>query len=253
MTIAIVAGAGGSSFDNTTSGTFVFASVTAGSLIIIFCNRYSPGSQAFVSSDCTKSAGAATIGSVVLDSSVQIVYGAGADTVACGIWSVIVSGTGSLTMQVGNMQTGSYFDVDGAEFTGSFDSSRLESSNNGSSATDDSTAPSTNNGVSAGAALFVAGLSVPDSPSMSISPDGAFTTIFEQEDGNNHSPGSSIYQIVSGGTTDAGDWALTGNNGGYACALAVYKEAGQAPLPKAPPSIRFRSYRPRPFAPGNPR
>lgn len=227
MAIAAVSGQNGGATAAATSDTYAYGSdVSVGSLIVIIGHQTGSGdNDIFVAGDCTKSAGTATIDTIQLDTQIQVNAGANV-YLRTGIWSCLVTGAGSLTMQVSNgspLTTA----IHGHEFTGSWDGTRLEDSATASTSTDDTDA-STGNATSAGAALFVAGVTTVDETAVGITEDGAYTLIVETaETSDGNAEAGSCYQIVGTGTTDAGDWTL-GNNKGWSCNLAVYLEAAAA-------------------------
>ncbi|HEY6643665.1 hypothetical protein [Povalibacter sp.] len=227
MTIAEVsANRGGTNANNTTSISRAFSqNVATGSLVIVVGMRFSGSQDAYLAADCTKSAGTATLGTIQLDRVQSIDLGTTNDEwVSIGIFSAIVTSGGSLTMQLGGAPSGSYHLIGMDEFTGNWDSSRAESGNVGGTESDGQTSASSGNATSAGAALFVGGLNVNSNVGVSITPDGAFTTIFEDESGANNL-GSAIFRLVSSGTTDAAEWTIGNPNFGWAAALQIYKEA----------------------------
>lgn len=232
MTISAVgAQAGGTTTDSASATTRAFPSnVTAGNMIVVVACKDAAGS-AFVAGDCTKSAGTATIGTISLDKELRIdLGGASGDEVAVGIWSCLVTGSGSCTMRVGGA-SGTYWVLGTMEFSSDvgFDASRLEASSSGSSTTDNVLAASSGNGTSAGKAVFVGVMVSNGSATVTITPDAAFTQVYEEQNGSLHLMGSVIRQIVAAGTTDAAEWTLTeSGQRGYAAALAVYKEVGAA-------------------------
>lgn len=250
MTITAASLAGGASGNNTTSVSRSMGSVTAGQLVVVWGMKYSPSADAFAAGDCTQSAGTATIGAVSLDRSDggdDNPPGA-ANFMYSGVWSCIVTGSGTLTMQVGGAVAGSYLLIGAEAFNGSWDASRVEAVNGATVTTNDQLTPGTGNGTSAGAALFAAALQANTSDASTITPDAAFTTAYENETGTDDN-GSAIYRIVGSGTTDAGDWTLStaGTVNGTAQSLVVYKEAagGGSELPSLtmPPMLpgRWRS------------
>lgn len=212
MTISHVSAQGATSYTaSATTASLAFpGNVTAGSLIIIASPSYKFSADDSIAADCTKASGTATIGTVSLDS--QVNY---ATTRYCAIWSAIVTGTGSLTMQVDNFPASSNIGLWIDEFTGSWDSSRLEDSDGLASA--GGGAPVGNAMTSAGAALFFA-VAVKDSGTAFV-PEAAWTGVGAYVDRDH-----AIYQIVGSGTTDAPEWtAPTGAT--WVIAGAVYKEA----------------------------
>jgi hypothetical protein len=258
MTIAAVAGqASGTLADNTTSISLAFGSnVSVGSLVVVAATKYSPSDDAFVAGDCTKSAGTATIGTISMDVSANV-NTASSNYAVTAVWSCVVTGAGSLTMQVAGAASGSYLLIGIDEYTGSWDASRLETSNTKTVAGTNSSAADSNSVTSAGAALMVAGLGLNGPGAIAITDDASFTSIYKEDSGD-HMVGSFIRRIVTTGTTDTANWTLSGTNDGYAAVIAVYKEAaggggGGGTSGGMMTYLRnqlTRSYRPRPFAPG---
>lgn len=228
MTITAAGLAGGTAGNNTTSASYNLGSVTAGQLIVVWGMKYSPSVDAFVVGDCTKSAGTATIDTPTLDrTNGGDDGGAGTDAAHTAIWSCLVTGSGTLTMQVGGAVAGSFILVAAEAFNGSWDASRVEAVNGQLITTDTTSSTTTGNATSAGAGLFCAGLQLNTTAATTITPDAAFTTAYENESGTDDN-GSAIYRIVSTGTTDAGDWTHGTTHIGAACVLAVYKETAAA-------------------------
>lgn len=225
MAITAAGLAGGAKANNTTSVSRSVGSVTAGQLVIIMGMKYSPGSDVFVAGDCTQTAGTATISTPTLDAIYGGDDGSGTDYNYTGIWSCLVTGSGTLTMQVGGALAGSYLLIGVEAFNPdsgfAWDAARLEDENGGNFQTNSLASTDTGNGTSAGAAVFAACMNL-SSSNGAITEDGAFTLIFENHDADDN--GSSIYRIVSTGTTDSGTWSHSTSNTGSAAALAVYKQ-----------------------------
>lgn len=222
---------GGVNADSTTSVSRAFASnVTSGNLVVVLVDRYSPSADPFTAADCTKSAGTATIGSVSMHGEIEIAYDGGSDTVAAAIFSAIVTGTGSLTMQVAGSPGGSYFNFATGEFSSDvgWDASREESLNE-SSSTGTGTSAASGNITTAGHGLMLGVLGVAKLGNDAITEDAAFTSIFEEPDGANHMVGSLIRRIVTSGTTDDIGWTWTGGTDGHVCIAAALREVGGAP------------------------
>jgi hypothetical protein len=214
---------GGVTADNATSVARAFGSnITAGNLLIVCAFKFSPTSDAFVVGDLTKTAGTATIGTPVLDVQVNFNHFEG-NFLAVGIWSVEVTGTGSCTLTVGGGLAGSYWGLGTAERSGvETGVARLAASNTGTGATG---APATGNASSTANALFVGVLATNIATNSAHTQDGAFSLIFESEDGTTHMTGSSIDQISVGALTDAASWTAP-TTVQWAAAVAVYKETG---------------------------
>lgn len=209
-----------------TSMSDSFASnVTNGNLIFVAAYAYmSTAAPVFVSGSLTKTAGTATIGTPAL--AINATNTTGSPQHAA-VWTVPVTGTGSLTLQVGGMTSGSYAgmvigEVSGADTSGT----RVEATN---SATFDTptTAVDTGNATSAGGALFVGALAFDTGSFISITEDAAWTLLGEHEDGGTNETGSLIYRIVTSGTTDSASWTLGIGPNSSAAVVAVIK-AGTA-------------------------
>ncbi len=215
--------AGGNFGNNTTSVTRSMGSVTAGQLVVVYGMKFSPTADAFVAGDVTKSAGTATIGTVSLDRTNGGDDGTATAYAYAGIWSAIVTGSGTLTMQVGGAAAGSYILIAAEAFNGSWDASRVEAVNGSLVTTNSTSSTSTGNVTSAGAAVMAAAIQLNTNAATTITPDAAFTTVYENETGTDDN-GSAIYRIVGSGTTDAGDWTHGTNHNGTASAIVAYKE-----------------------------
>lgn len=228
MAIAHAAGQStGNHANNTTSLAVAFpGNITNGSLIVAAALIYSPSSDALLAGDLTKTAGTATIGTISLDNTpTNFQYNGDANYQKVGIYSALVTGTGSCTLTIAGAPAGSYLLLALDEFTGSWDSSRVESSSTNNDGTDNTASGNSGNVTSAGAALFIGGIAIGASGTVTITPDGAFTQIFEDQSGATDNVGSAIYQIVSTGTTDRAEWTLSTNHSGYSAGVVLYKEA----------------------------
>lgn len=234
MAIAHVTGqSSGNVAPNTTSVSEAFNNdVTAGNNLYVVGFKYSPSNDALAEGDLTKTAGTATLGTITLDVSVNFAYNADANHIAIGIWRIPVTGSGSLTLQLGGAVAGSYLGIAVDEFEGDWDSSSLEDTSSNTDAASNTTPGTTGNVTSAGAALFIAGITIGTGTTVTITPDGAFTETFEEEAGATNQPGSMIWKIVGSGNTDQGEWTLSGSgtwSEGWAGVAAVYKEAAAPP------------------------
>jgi hypothetical protein len=236
MTISSNGNAGGAFGDAEAAATYNFGGATlpVGSLVVVGGAKYSEASHPFVAGDCTKSAGTAAISTVTLNRADGGDVG-GARFAYSAVWSFRITTAGTCTVQVTGDADNSYMIIGADCFTtdASWDESREESENGATNAGDALTSMSSGNATSAGAALFFGVLSVNDGVANTITPDGAFTTIYEQETVD-HQVGSIIRRIVSSGTTDAADWTFNTLNGsagnGVAATLVVFKEAAGSAL-----------------------
>jgi hypothetical protein len=213
VTITAAGLAGSTGYEAQTTGTHSVGSITSGQLLVVVCGSYASPNQPFVLGDISKTAGTATLGSFALDKAYD--NGLNAHT---AIWSAIVTGTGTCTVTVSNRPSGAYFDIGAEAFNGSWDGSRAEASNGASGS--GTTAVSSGNATSAGAAVFV-GVFDDVTGATSYTKDAAFTQLYVDAGSPNNS--GSIYRIVSSGTTDAAEWTANASIDS-AAAVVVYKE-----------------------------
>ena len=229
-TITAVSGQAGGASDfagtNTSISKSYTSNVTSGNLLVVVGLRASDSSTAWSAGSLTKSAGTATIGTISLDRVPTSINLEGTDIMHIGIWSCLVTGSGSLTFQLSD-SNGTYrgfvIGIDEYSSSSGWDSSRAESGNSGGTATNDQTAPTSGNATSAGSAVFVGGMVDFNGANQAIGQDAAFSVIFEEENGATSLHGSTIRRIVSGPTTDSADWTIGTPNGGWMAAVQVYK------------------------------
>lgn len=202
-------------YDGATNFTRATASnVTAGSLLVVSAARWKSGdSGAYIAGDLTKSAGTATIGTPVLEYT-----GTPAGSHRVGLWSVLVTGSGTLTMQVAHSGT-SYGSIVVAEYSGTWDGTRTEDAASG---TGSGSPANSGNATSAGAAVFVGSYTSGNGANEAITEDAAFTVLGEDEAGSDRIEHSCISQIVATGTTDAASWSV--NGAAWAAGVVVFKE-----------------------------
>ncbi|MDH5738734.1 MAG: hypothetical protein OEY77_00245 [Nitrospira sp.] len=200
-----------------TNMTRAFSSnVSSGSLLVVSAARWrSFDSALYIAGDLTKSAGTATIGSPTLHYSAA----AGSHQVV-GIWSVLVTGSGSLTLQVAHPSGGTYGSVVAAEYSGTWDSSRTEASNTG---TGTGAAADSGNATSAGAAVFIGALTTDHSGTPALTEDAAFSLLGEDEDASARIQHAAIERIVASGTTDSASWTIGAST--WVTGVVVFKEA----------------------------
>lgn len=227
MTIAQVAAqAGGTTTDNSATVARAYpGNVTAGNLIIAVVGKYDAGSVAFTSTDIAKSAGTATIGAFALHASDQ---NTGDTPHNIGVFSAIVSGSGSLTLTCTG-SSGSYWEMgtDELSATGGWDGSRAEATAD-TNPTGGSTATTqiSDDMTSAGAAVFVGGVEISTGNNVvSLTEDAAFTRIYREPDGTAHVVGISMLRIVTSGTTDRIE-STSSSSELFIAAGVVLKEVG---------------------------
>lgn len=237
MTIAAVGTQeGGAAVDSSATASRAFGSnVAVGNLIVVSVDRFiaAGATDPFVAGDCIQSAGTATLDAITLD--VQFTQDAGAaEFIQSAVWSCVVTGAGSCTMQVSGA-AGDFWTIASGEYSGSaWDSTRVETTKSAGSATDNATPGSTGSATSAGGALFYGVIALATSGAETITHDGTYALLFEEENGALHEVGSHIRRIVSSGTTIDANWTLSANHRGYAAALAVYKEVAAASVVPVP-------------------
>lgn len=228
MTIGVRAGSESGIFkDSIANPTQALgADVVAGDLVVVVGCREAGGTDPPAAGDCTKSAGTATIDTPVLDHYFEMNIVNGPVWVQVGIWSCLVTGGGTLTMQLdagsavywGSMSVGAY--------SGSWDATRKETQNGAGDASDTVTAASSGSVTPAGKALLIGALQSGRSDNQPITEDSAnWALIAESEDGSAHAVGSVIRRIITATETRAAQWTLVTGHYGYAAAIVAYREA----------------------------
>lgn len=220
MTITLVTGqAAGANADNATSVSRAFpGNVTAGNRIVIGIAKYSPSVDAPVVGDISKSAGTCTVGAFTLDRN-QSYNWTGTEYVHAAIFSAPVTGSGSCTITVGGGVAGCYWNIGISEFASSNGSITVGNVNSGQG---NSAAADSGNVTSTGGAVFIGAMGLISTGAITITPDGAFSEIYEEQDGSTHMTGSIIYRIVTTGTTDSASWTVTSNH--WAASVVEYDE-----------------------------
>lgn len=210
----------GATSDATSVAKAFASNVATGNLIVVEGFKFEASANDFVAANCTKSAGTATLSSFTLDKNISRDNGSGAKVIT-GIFSAAVTSGGSCTIQVAGGLAGAQINLGISEFhSDTATSFSVEGSNTGNGASGNG---STGNVTSAGAAVFVGGVSDFTSGATTHTEGAGYSIIYEEENGALHATGSTEYQIVASGTTDNADWTI-GVNAGWAAALAVYKE-----------------------------
>lgn len=224
MTITRATGQGtGSNADGAQSIVLAFpGNVTAGNRIVIGIARYNNDAQLPVVGDISKSAGTATLGAFTLDAVADNNFG-GSEHIYAAIYSAPVTGTGSCTITVTNAWSGSYWNIGINEYHSDVGAITVEDGAN--TATGATGAAASANGTSAAGAVFFGAGNFASSGAITITPDTAFSQVYEEEDGSAHSTGSFIDRIVSSGTTDAASWTAPTTTP-WAAAVVVYGEPG---------------------------
>jgi hypothetical protein len=206
------------SASNASSVDAVFDSNVTNGNLIVFVVGVDPGQETWVAGDLAKQAGTATIGTIALD--VQEYVGS---DYSVAIWSIPVTGTGSLTLRLscaaGSTPYVSTIEVSGADVSGS----RLYGTNQNR----DQAVGTLNSGTVAttGGGIFVGAGNMAGGTSYVIK--SGWTSIESVQVGIG-------YRIVSGATTDSASWTEpTGNIN--CCIVAAYKDGagGGSIVPQA--------------------
>lgn len=223
--------AGGVTQDNANAVTRAFGvNVTAGNRVVVIAAKSIAAHRAFIAGDCTKSAGTATIGAITLDATASYNDTAGPSGVwlDVGIWSAPVTGSGSLTMRVAG-DAGTYWVFATDELNSSLGSNQI-SVGTTSSGSDDGGGPDSGNITPASFdAAIIGGMCTGTTGAEFHTPDAAFTTIYEEEDGSSHATGAVIRRVLTTGS-DSASWTLPVTVSWVAAAVA-YIESAAAPDP----------------------
>jgi hypothetical protein len=193
--------------------------VSVGDLIAVSCSLYGNIGGSLAAGDLTKVAGTATIDTPIL----HVQRSTAANEAHGGIWTVLVTGAGSLTLQLA--PGGSYTTMFVGVFTGNFDADREEDTNSNGTTTDNQNSHTSGNATSAGPALFLGFLAVDDDNTTTLGVDASFTQIAEEESGANFMPGNFAYRIVGSGTTVNYNSTSTGANYGWVSGIVALREA----------------------------
>ena len=215
------------------------ANVTAGNLLVVLVETATPiNNEPPAAGGLTKTAGTATLGTISLDSvATQDVTPWG--YIHSAIYSIKITGSGSLTLTMEVAQTGSWLDATLSEYSASNGwnataANRLEDSNTGSG---ESTSPATGSATSAGGALFAGSLNTDFATTTTITENGSWSLLDELEDPTTYQTFSAIDRIVSTGTSSTASWTL-GTSRQWSCALAVYHEE-EGTVSRNPVSMGF--------------
>lgn len=209
MTITASGLAGFTLWEIATTGTRVVGSVTAGRRVRVAVWYWSNGSDdPLVAGDLTKSAGTATIGTPLLDRQDGGSIGGGA-FIRTAIFSVPVTGSGTLTLLLSSLNAGSYGGIGTEEFssTQGWDDTPIVLTG-ALDAGDTLTSHSSGNVTTTGPAMFFAALSWNTGINAGLALTGtpAWVSVGIESDGTLHEPGAGAYQIATFGVTTAARW-----------------------------------------------
>lgn len=199
--------------------------VTAGRLIVFSAFEFETLSiVAFTAGMLTKVAGTATIGTVQLDTTIARADGAGSNRV--GIWTIPITGSGSLTLRLASGAVGDTFISLVAFEADLIDVSATRINGSASANSSTNTAIASGNVATGGAGIIV-GVMAPGNPygTITLTPDAAFTTAAELEDDSEEN-GALIYRLVTSDTTDSAD-----STAGTSCAWCAAAIAIKAATP----------------------
>jgi hypothetical protein len=212
------------------------SNVTAGNVVIVggICTIAFEDPDPFVSGDCTKIAGTATIGTITLRAVFEQDRGDGV-LHELAIWEVPITGTGSLTMQITNDTTLNNAHIAAAEYTSdvgtiTFVAGQTSSATGTGTAAASGTVTTTRNGIIFGV------MAVDTAESTTLTPDAAFTTVFEEENGFDEHVGACADRVVTGSVADSADWTLQQSHFWTALAAAFVEPADAGPTQIAVPA-----------------
>ena len=217
----------------TSSATVSSLTLTAGQLVTVVAPIVYTSAQTPAAGDLTLDAGSAILGTPTLDKYLVFNSGDAPYYIGLAFYSVLVTGSGSAAIRVTPTGTSGAVANHLSVWDGNWDASRVESAPViASSATNNQSTHSSASATSAGAALFLGGLSILQTSNVSITQDASFTLLTEYEDGTAAHCGGASYRIVSSGTTDTSDYTSGGTNLGWASGLVVYKEVSSGIVTK---------------------
>jgi hypothetical protein len=141
MTVARVQGSGASANSGTSLATSSIT-VTAGNLLVIYGYKWTnTTSAAYTAGNCTKTAGTATIGTITLDHSYNTNSGSNGYH-ALGIWSIPITGSGTITVTIAETSNGGGLMVAWAEYSGvDVSASRVRTTGGGAYSSTNAVAP----------------------------------------------------------------------------------------------------------------
>lgn len=215
--------AGGATVNSAASATRAFgANVAIGNRVVVIAIKGVATHRAFVASDCTKSAGTATLGTITLDKTVAFDdTGNSGSWFDIGIFSAPVTGAGSCTMAVAG-GAATFWDIATDELHSSIGTVNVGVTNGTGASTG---APNTGS-VTPGSydAALMAGMASGSAANpTTITPAVAFTSIFAETNGAASQVGSAIREIISSGS-NAASWTAP-TTSGWAAAVVAYTEA----------------------------
>jgi len=207
------------------------SSVTANNHVVVGCATWwGTDTNSLAAGDLTKTAGTSTIGSVTVDS--QLSNGASPNIVEATVFSVPITGTGTLTLTVADDVADSFTCV-AQEYSGMDATTRVQGQNTGSGT---STTPATGTVAGTGEALFFGAHVNAAGGAITLTQGADFDGLYEMTDGTTFTSGGFEERIVTTDTTDAADWTLSSSLM-WTAAMAVYQDTTGGEPPPTCPSI----------------
>jgi hypothetical protein len=168
--------------------------------------------------DITKTSGTGAIGTVTLDQEVK--HTDATNYWSTCVWSMPVSTTGTLTLQVSN---GSLIGLHAAaqEYVGMHSTDRVAGVGSGS--TGNSTSVSTGSFAGTGHNLFVGHQSFWSTAVVNVTPGSPYLSLHEVQDGTSYMTGGLSESLTTSSTTQNATWTLASSNY-WAAGLVVYRD-----------------------------
>ncbi len=240
MTITASGLAGFTLWDAATSVVRSVGTVTSGRRVRVGVWYWSEaGDDPLSASDLTKTAGTATIGTITLDRQAGGDVG-GSIHLRTAVFSVPITGNGTLTLTLAGLTSGSYGGIGTEEFAASGGWNDTPEATNGQfTATGSLTTYNSGNATSAGGALFFGALcwNTGAAAGLALSNAPPWVSVGIESDASSHEPGAVGYRIATTGVTDAATWtgSMTGDAfAGAAACVVVYKEAAASNVTVTP-------------------
>jgi len=222
MSVTMIQETGASAGATSVSKAFT-VDVALGNIIVVVGMKYSPTADDFIAADCSKASGVATIGTPAMH--IQRAFNfTGTEQQIIGIWSAQVTAPGSLTMQITGGLTSSAHNIGIGEYHSdvgaiAFDAGQTNSNTGTGVDIDSGSVTTTRNG------LIIGGMAnnSSDNPENST-PDGAFTTIYEELNGAAALCSGAIRRITTGSVADSASWTMTHTLKSWCAAVAAFVE-----------------------------
>lgn len=213
----------GTTFDNVTNFSVALPSDPAtGHLIVVGAARYRVGDNSrYDSANLTKSAGTATI------TTPRMLQDNFSNELANAVWSCLVTAGGTLTLQVAHNGGSTFGSMFLATFSGNFlnPNDTVYRLNVGTSTTPDSTSFTP---VRIGDNVWIGQFVATNVATPTVTADGAWTLIGEDENGTDRQMHSLIYRIANHTVTDSASWTI-GQSVNWSAGMLIFSEGGEYP------------------------